>query len=81
LAPGGTLLIAVPVGKEKICFNAHRVYDAKKFAKLFSGLDLVEFALIPDGEVKEGLIFQDALDLAAKQSYGCGCFWFKKPGN
>lgn len=79
LAPGGSLLIAVPVGRERICFNAHRIYDAKRFAGYFSGLDLVDFALIPDGDAPDGLIRDNAFYVASQQSYGCGCFWFKRP--
>ena len=55
LSPGGDLLVATPVGRNRVCFNAHRVYDHQEFAALFAGLDLVEFALIPDGAVPDGL--------------------------
>ena len=79
LAPGGSLLVAVPVGRERICFNAHRIYDAKTFATYFPGLELVEFALIPDGDAPDGLIREDAFEVAGRQSYGCGCYWFKRP--
>lgn len=79
LAPGGTLLVAVPVGRERVCFNAHRIYDARRFAGYFSGLELLDFSLIPDGDAPDGLIRDNAFEMAAQQSYGCGCFWFKKP--
>lgn len=79
LATGGSLLIVVPVGRESICFNAHRIYDARKFASYFSGLELVDFALVPDGDAPDGLIRENAFDVASQQSYGCGCFWFKRP--
>lgn len=79
LAPGGSLLVAVPVGLERICFNAHRIYDAEVFASYFPGLQLIDFALIPDGEVPEGLVRKNAFQLAGQQSYGCGCYWFKRP--
>jgi SAM-dependent methyltransferase len=79
LAPGGSLLVAVPVGQERICFNAHRIYDARRFASHFLGLELIDFALIPDGDVPDGLIRDNAFDIASQQSYGCGCFWFKRP--
>ena len=81
LSPGGDLLIATPVGRRRVCFNAHRVYDHQDFAELFAGLDLVEFALIPDGAVADGLLYDPPAELVRAQEYGCGCFWFKKPAS
>jgi hypothetical protein len=81
LAPGGDLLIATPVGRRRVCFNAHRVYDHQDFAGLFAGLDLKEFALIPDGTVPDGLLYDPSAELVRAQEYGCGCFWFKKPAS
>lgn len=78
LKPGGDLLVVVPVGHPRICFNAHRIYDSKEFAEYFYGLDLMEFSLIPDGEALDGLLVNPSFEFAAAQSYGCGCFWFKK---
>ena len=48
LAVGGSLLFVAPVGKPKIMFNAHRVYSYDEITKYFEGLELREFALIPD---------------------------------
>ena len=74
-APNGSLLIVVPVGIERIQFNAHRVYDPKKFVKLLHGFKLNNFSLIDD----EGQFIENAdLEVAASQIYGCGCFWFIK---
>lgn len=81
LAPGGDLLIAVPVGRARTCFNAHRIYDKDVFVGLFEGLELVEFALIPDGDAPGGLVFDASSELVNSQNYGCGCFWFRKPMN
>jgi hypothetical protein len=79
LAPGGNLMVAVPVGRARIKYNAHRIYDDAEFRGYFAGLELVEFALIPDGEVPTGLIQDPAPDLVNAQEYGCGCYWFRKP--
>lgn len=77
LAPGGSLMVAVPVGRQRVQFNAHRIYDFRVFRSYFSGLDLVEFALITDEP--DGLIFDPAPKLVDQQEYGCGCYWFRKP--
>ncbi|WP_082878019.1 DUF268 domain-containing protein [Methylobacillus sp. MM3] len=78
LKPGGNLLIAVPVGQPRICFNAHRIYDCDEFIRYFEDLNLVEFSLIPDGEAPNGMLVNPPSQLVAAQSYGCGCFWFRK---
>jgi hypothetical protein len=78
LAPGGNMLIATPVGRPRVQFNAHRVYDYRQFAECFASLELVEFALIEEGG-QRGLIYDPPPDLVDAQSYGCGCFWFRKP--
>lgn len=79
LASGGNLLVAVPVGIGRVMFNAHRIYWYEEFTRYFEGLQLVEFALVPDGNAKEGLIYAPSPELANRQRYGCGCFWFRKP--
>ena len=79
LKPGGDLLVAVPVGRERVCFNAHRVYNAKRFSSYFDGLELMEFSLIPDGDVPDGMLTEYAMSTADEQYYGCGCYWFRKP--
>lgn len=80
LAPGGTLLFVVPVGGARIQFNAHRVYAYRQIVEIFSGLELVEHALIPDS-AKTGDLIRDAPEeLADAQRYGCGCFRWSKPG-
>lgn len=78
LAPGGDLLVAVPVGRERVQFNAHRIYDHQRLISYFDGLELTEFALIPDGPAPDGYIAADTTTVNA-QEYGCGCYWFKKP--
>jgi SAM-dependent methyltransferase len=78
LAPEGTLLFVVPIGKPKIIFNAHRIYSYEQIATYFSELELKEFALIPDDPSEGGLILDATKEEADKQTYGCGCFWFRK---
>jgi SAM-dependent methyltransferase len=77
LAPGGDLLVVVPVGKPRVQFNAHRVYDFTGFRDYFSDLELVELAVLPD-DAGGGLIVDPPADLVNAQCYGCGCFWFRK---
>lgn len=78
LALGGNLLFVVPVGRPRLSFNAHRIYSWQQIRSAFAGLELREFALIPDAPVREGLIRHADPALVEEQSYGCGCFWFRK---
>jgi SAM-dependent methyltransferase len=80
LAPGGTLLFVVPVGRPRVMFNAHRVYSYEQIEEYFGGLELKEFALVPDDPKDGGLIYGATRELADAQSYGCGCFWFERAG-
>jgi SAM-dependent methyltransferase len=75
LAPGGTLLFVVPVGRPCIRFNAHRIYSFRHIMTEFAELRLRQFALVDD----RGLFTVDAPPAAADaQEYGCGCWWFER---
>ncbi|WP_051445298.1 DUF268 domain-containing protein [Desulfocurvus vexinensis] len=79
LAPGGTLLVAVPVGRARVEFNLHRVYACAQVLALFPGLALEQFALVPDDPKDGGLLPGAPFAQADAQQYGCGCFCFVKP--
>jgi hypothetical protein len=73
----GYLVVSVPVGRQRIEFNAHRVFDPKYFvseAELLS-LRLRTFTLIDDMKVVSK---EASLDDAANCEYGCGIFEFEK---
>ena len=74
-AVNGNLLLVVPVGKKKLMFNAHRIYDPEEFSGYLSGCDLQNFSLVTD---ENEFIANASFELAAAQRYGCGCYWFKK---
>jgi len=78
VAPGGTLLFVVPVGRPKIVFNAHRIYAYRQVRESFPTMRLRQFALVTD-HPDAGLIVDAAESLVDAQDYGCGCFWFEKP--
>ena len=78
LAPAGSLFFAVPVGKPRLCFNAHRIHDPATICQYFKDLELVEFAGVHDDgrfvEHSNISAFQDS-------TYACGMFWFRKPAS
>jgi SAM-dependent methyltransferase len=77
-AKGGTLIFVTPTGKQKLMYNAHRIYSYDQIMSYFKGFELKEFALIPDDADKVGIIINASKELADKQTYGCGCYWFVK---
>jgi SAM-dependent methyltransferase len=78
VAPGGHLLFVVPVGKPRICFNAHRIYSYDHILAAFPELSLSQFALIPDDPASEGLMVDADPRLVARQRFACGCFHFQR---
>ena len=77
LAPGGSLLFVVPVGRPQLRFNAHRIYSHEQVVAGFAELELAEFALIPE-RGPEGWIAGATPEQVAAQDYACGCFWFQR---
>lgn len=78
LAVRGHLYFVTPVGKPKVCFNAHRIYSYEQILSYFPSLSLVEFSLIPDDGLERGMIQNADPKLVDMQNYGCGCFIFTK---
>jgi len=78
LAPGGQLLFSTPIGRQRVIFHAHRVFDPLSIIDAFDQLDLAEFSLIPDNRA---IAWQEDADPTACSglTYGCGLFRFRKP--
>lgn len=75
LAQNGNLYFSLPVGKPKVCFNAHRIHSPKQIIDYFNHLKLVEFSGIDDkGNFKENI----DINSLENSNYACGLFWFKK---
>ena len=77
LALQGNLYFSVPVGKPRVCFNAHRIHSPQQILDYFYDLELIQFSGIDDrGNFRQAI---DPGDLA-NASYACGLFHFtKKP--
>jgi SAM-dependent methyltransferase len=75
LAPGGKLYFSVPVGRERVEFNAHRIFWPGTILTAFGGLRLASFSMVDDaGDLRTDCDPNDA-DGA---SYACGLFEFTK---
>ncbi len=77
LAPGGNLFVGVPVGRERLCFNAHRIHAPRTILDYFASLKLREFSCV----VGEGEFSGNVDPLTAPLGFSaCGLFWFRKEG-
>ena len=76
LQPGGQLYFSVPVGFERLEFNAHRVFNPRTILATFVGLQLVSFAAVDDAGA-----FHPRADPEdfTRARYACGMFEFAKP--
>jgi hypothetical protein len=78
ISEGGHVLFVVPIGKNIIMFNAHRIYTYKQIIEYFRGFDLLEFSLIEDNQYGGTIVENASEGLSNSQVYGCGMFWFRK---
>lgn len=75
LAKNGFLYFSTPIGKERLCFNAHRINTPEKIIKYFKNLKLVSFSVVDDdGNFHENCNYRSY----AKANYCCGMFLFTK---
>ncbi len=76
LAYNGRLYFSVPIGKERVEFNSHRIFNPMDIIRYFDELKLVSYSAIIDGELVES-IHPDDVKLKSK-SYDCGLYVFTK---
>jgi len=75
LAPGGHLYLSAPVGRARVCFNAHRVFDPQALPQSFPGLRVAGFSFVDDA----GAFHRDRDPAAAEANeYGCGMYVLTK---
>jgi hypothetical protein len=75
LKPGGTLLLAVPIGRERLHFNSHRVFAYDTVISMFAPLQLLEFSAIDD---EDNLVLNANPEISHSWEMGCGLFAFEK---
>lgn len=75
MMPSGKLYLALPIGKEKLCFDAHRIFKTSTIIKACSSFDLIEFSgITDDGDFKQNI----SLNYFDQSEYACGLFLFEK---
>ena len=81
LKPGGLLYLSVPIGAQRIEFNAHRIFSVRTVLDLAKDqFDLIDFSYVDDrGDLHESVsLVDDAIRSSFDCWYGCGIFEFRK---
>jgi SAM-dependent methyltransferase len=75
LAPRGRLYFSVPIGRQRVEFNAHRIFDVGTVLEAFGKLELLSFSFVGD----DGRLHEDVPTQGASGIEGaCGLFEFTK---
>jgi SAM-dependent methyltransferase len=75
LAPAGRLYFSVPIGRERVEFNAHRVFAPSTVLRSMPGLELVSFSAVDDA----GRFHADCdLEAFARAELACGLYELTK---
>lgn len=75
LATGGSLYLGAPIGRERVCFNAHRIFNPLTLLDFFKGLTLISFSAVNDNGYYEKNVLPEQF-VSAK--YSCGLLHFCK---
>jgi len=75
LAVSGHLYFSLPIGKPRLCFNAHRIHSPQQIINYFKGLKLLEFSGSTDEKV---FLRKSDPQLFETAHYACGMFLFTK---
>lgn len=78
LQENGYLYLSVPVGpSNKLCFNAHRIFDLKAIPSILSEMQLIKCAVVENYSIIE-IPESDFATMRAEKDYSCGMYIFKK---
>ncbi|MDE6603997.1 MAG: DUF268 domain-containing protein [Lachnospiraceae bacterium] len=78
LKKGGHLYISVPIGKERIEFNAHRIFYPATVINSFADMELLEFSCATEAEIEYNASIYKYDDDTHNGSYRFGLFHFRK---
>lgn len=81
LKPGGTFYLSTPIGRERVEFNANRVFDPRNIIRLAEGhgLTLQQLTVIGGGgDAREVQVTSETMRVLAETTYNLGIFVFTK---
>ncbi len=75
---GGYLYLAIPIGKERVEFNAHRVFFAQTIVDCLKDLSLVEYSCAAEKRIEQEVPIHKYDDDPHNGEYRYGLFEFRK---
>ena len=78
LKKGGRLYLSLPIGKERVEFNAHRVFYASTVVECFANLKLVEFSCTAEDKIEYQVDIHEYDNDPHNGEYRYGLFYFVK---
>lgn len=78
LKPGGKFYLSVTIGKERVEFNAHRVFYASTIVECFDKMELKEYSCVADGEIEYNVDIHKYDEDKHNGAYRFGLFCFVK---
>lgn len=75
---GGNLYIAVPVGRERVEFNAHRVFFANTIVECFGLMELLEYSCAACNHIENNVAIDKYDNDPHNGEYRYGLFHFRK---
>ncbi len=81
LKPAGTLYLSVPIGSQRVEFNAHRIFSVSTILELArERMELIDFSYVDDrGDLHtQAALTTSNIETSFGCQYGCGIFEFRK---
>lgn len=78
IKPGGSLYISLPIGNERVEFNAHRVFFASTVIECFRMMNLIEFSCAAEGKIEYNVDIKKYDNDRHNGEYRYGLFHFEK---
>lgn len=75
---GGKLYLSVPIGKERLQFNAHRIFYARTIIESFNKVRLLEFSCTANGKIEKNIEINRYDDDMESKGNRFGLFYFEK---
>ena len=72
---GGNIFFSVPIGKQRVEFNGHRVFNPLYVLELFNGFKLVEFSAVDEDN---NFVKHADPKKFVNNNFSCGLFHFRK---
>lgn len=78
MKPGGNLYLSLPIGRERVEFNAHRIFYASTIVNCFCEMELVEYSCVTEEKIEYNVDIHKYDQDEHNGNYRYGLFHFVK---